>query len=269
MKNYKLSSFINSLLIGIILFFTVIIFLGFFKGSKTLKIIIALLFSLGAVGFSFALHRTKNSALIASDYKQKEIQTLLAKLEIMPDNELIALLMQIFGKAEINARAIKNKIITNSAIYFFNFSKQTPREFFCQALKQARGKNVIIFCNKPSSESEDLLRDFSNKIGVINGSALYCLMKKYEVLPPEASYLPKKTHFFSSLFLLIKRNFTKKRALTFTATGFALLLYSKFTFFPKYYLISALCCFLFALCCLVFGKGEQKRANEVLPLEFI
>ena len=269
MKNYKLSSFINSLLIGIILFFTVIIFLGFFKGFKALKIIIALLFSLSAIIISFALQRAKTNALLIKDYNQKEMQILLDKLEIMPDNELIALLMQIFAKAEINAKANKNQITTNSAIYFFNFSKQTPREFFCQALKQSRGKNVIVFCNTPSSESEDLIHSFSNKIGIINGSALYCLMKKYEVLPPEVAYLPKKTRFFSSLFCIIKRNFTKKRALTFTATGFALLFFSKFTFFPKYYLISALSCFLFALSCIIFGKREQKRANEVLPLEFI
>ena len=119
MKNYKLSSFINSLLIGIILFFTVIIFLGFFKGSKVLKIIIALLFSLGTVGFSFALHRTKNSALIASDYKQKEIQTLLAKLEIMPDNELIALLLQLkWWDKDIDEINSLIPILTNSNLEY-------------------------------------------------------------------------------------------------------------------------------------------------------
>jgi len=266
MKNYKRISIINTLLLCFGIFFTTLILIGLITKNLLLKIIVSTLFTIGIGGIIFHFDYGKHKRLFLKKSEQKKLNNFLFQLEIMPDNEAIALLMQIFGKANINARANKNYIILESYNCFFDFSFELKREAICNTIKKSKDKKILFFCSNVSTECESILTTFKQRIKIIDGKMLYLILQKYQI-NFNFDTQNQTPNVFLMIFKVLKNNFTKKRAVSFMLIGITLLLFSKFTFFPKYYLLSSLFCFITALTCLIFGKHESIIESEIFSLE--
>ncbi len=264
MKNYKFVSIVNALLLCFLTFIISYLLLSFLTTLKVVKFITAFMFAISISAFNFLKDYNKNKLAFLKKGEQKQFENFMKKLEIMPDNEVIALLMQIFSNAGINAKAIKNRIETKSATCFFDFSKCTERKTVCNAIKSAKGKNVIIFCNGIGSDCVDIIESHKHNLAIISGTSFFALIKKYGLIKDFCEEKSEKFLFFKKLYTLFKNSVSRKKIFTFTLVGISLLIFSAFTFFPKYYLFCALFCFIFALICLIFGKDKQKATPQTI-----
>lgn len=268
MKNYKLSSIINAILIAFLIFACAYILLSFLTVLKSVKTITASMFAVSIGAFVFIRDYKKNKASFCKSYEQNQYCKFLLKLETMPDNDVIDLLLQIFNRANIKCELQNNHIKTNSANCFFDFSKSTSRKTLCNFLKQSKNTKTVLFCNCLQDDCNEIIQAKQDDLYVIDSNVFFAILKKYDILKTENEQREKFLNL-KKLLAFFKKSFTKRKSVTFTLIGISLLFFSWFSLLKTYYLICAFICFCYALICLLFAKNKPKRANESLPLDIL
>lgn len=266
MKNTRLALFLDSFLTLFIAFFCTLILSYALKVKHLYRIILSFVFSLCLSGIVFIAKLRKRRAYLISQKDKKSLEILLANLEIMPDNEVIALLFNFLTFAGVKVEKRKNYLFSSDTVYLFNYEKNTSRGAFCNKIKEHKNKKIIFFCNSLSEEATALFLSLKNRVKVINGERLFALFKKYGYdFKQEESQRITTTPFLR--FKKFKEKvFTKKRALGFAFSSATLLLFSRWTFYPIYYRICALILISTAILCLIFGKKQTEDTES--PLSF-
>ena len=198
-------------------------------------------------------------------FERKCAENLLLKLETTPDNEVIEALLQVLLANGISAKKVKNHLESKNSVYLFNFDKETSRTKICYFLRGFCNKKIYLFCNKPSEDCANLLKNFKHKIIIIDAKKVYSLFKNAKVeFLNDINYSANQTF---KLKAFLNKFFTKKRAINFTLISGCLLLFSSFTFFPIYYRICALISAIFAVICLLFGLKDNHFETSVFVFE--
>lgn len=139
---------------------------------------------------------------------------------------------------------------TPEAILFPLFSmRPTDGDKIAEIIRVQTDKKKRLFCGELSPEAQRLCRDFS--IAVIDGKALYRLLKDHALLPEHYAYEPtpppKKREQKKRLW------FAKTNCRPFLISGTLLLISSLLTPFPFYYLIGGSFLLLASVLVRVFG----------------
>ena len=260
-----LSGFITFIFASVILRPKIVSDLALYSLSAVFAVCVLLLV------FSFLKKRNQVSTLKSDD--RKRIESVLLNLELMPDNQLIALFSSIFDKSGTEYYSFANKIETDDCSYVFDFSAKTRREKIVQAIRSANGKKVVYFCNTPDDDCRDLCDRLGRKLVVKDRNVIPLLEKKYGITFPvyddEKDETAKKSiagRALSKVRDYFARRADFKRALTLALSGTGIILFSKFSFFPKWYVLTGL--ILLILSAIITGiRIFAKRSDESsLPL---
>lgn len=269
MKNYSLSVILDGVLSAVLTFLFSRAVTAFFKISNALSLCLSIFSAMLSATVLTFFKIKKNKRLFIKNSERKKLENILAEFEIMPDGELLNWFFEFFTFLKLSPEIKKDRIITESGCScFFDYSAKLTREKAATILKKTKksGKTVL-FCADLSDEARALLKVFSDNVFIAEPANLYELMKSANYFyEPKILPFRKKTGKLQNIRRVIKANFTKKRAAVFTVLGLVALCFSPFTFFKKYYLIYAVCCFLIAASCLAFGKNEPNVERE-LPLK--
>lgn len=265
MKNHKMTIFTDVTLTFCICIISSLLFFTSVKASRYLKYLLCLLFSLSVSGILLVYKLNKYKRYLTKQKEKKELENLLANLELMPDNEVIDLLFNFLSTYEIKVEKKENYLRNKNVVYLFNFEIQTSRGRFLHTIKPFIKNNIVFFCNKLSDECNPTLSALKKKVKIVNGELLFSLMKEANFSLPrqEEIKIDKKTVIMGKLNKIL----TKKRAITFAFLSATLLLFSSFTFYPLYYRICSLILLLLCAVCLIFGKKESIEKGNPLVFE--
>ena len=265
MKNHKIIIITDSLLSAFIGFFACLLMLSALPLNSSLKISLCILFGLCISGIVFIAKVRKYKNYLLENKDKKALEKMVASLEIMPDNEVIALLFDILTKAKIECKIQNNYLKSENCYYLFDFSYCTPREKIANALKEHKNANLVFFCIKLSEEASLICSTFKSRLKIVTAEGLFCIMRKCNFSFEEQNQI--KPPKFEKLKKACNKIFTKKRALVFALISATLLLFSSFVFYPLYYKVWSLVLIILSIVCLAFGKKEEPLAENLLTFD--
>ena len=269
MKNYVLSTAIDGALSAVLTFLIFRAALSFLSVGNALSLCLSITAALAFSAFLTFFKIKKNKRLLIKTDERKRLENIIAEFEITPDNQLIGWFFELFKALDLSPEIKKDRLVTESGCNcFLNFSAKLTRENAAAILKKCKkGEKTVLFCAGISDEARALLKTFTGSVFIAEPESLYELMKTADFFyEPKILLFRKKTMPPEKIKNAIKANFTKKRAAVFTLLGLVALVFSPFTFFKKYYLVYAICCFLIAAAGLIFGQSSPKTTRE-LPLK--
>ena len=261
MKNRKIAVILDTILTFFISFFVCLLIFSTLNRGASIKYILGCIFSLCLSIIVFIHKKNKYDSIMLNQKEIHQLKSLMLTLELMPDNEVIALLVEFLMAYNVHVKMIDGKLKFNNTIYLFNFNKQLTREMLCNQLKGINC-HVVFFCNSITNEAEELLSFLKDRVTIINGEGFFKLMNNVN-FDTQALIQTKKSKI--DIKAITAKAFTKKRAFRYTAASATLLLFSKFTFFPTYYKICAAVLLLLSLLCMIFGKKDKKvELSEII-----
>ncbi len=254
----------DSLISGFCAFLFSAFILNYFSLKFILKICISVISGLAVCFLVFTAKNKKYAKNVKLKSDKKQLKNILSALEIMPDNELIALFSSLFNKAEIPHETKKDRIITKSTSYFFDFNAVTDRKTACEKIRKSKTQKTALFLVKATDDLINFEAERKDIFRIIDATELFKLIKKYRMTFPAIcgeQTFSEKAKRFKILF------FTKKRAVTLCFSSALLLFFSMFSFYPFYYRLFGFILLILAVLCLIFGKNKQDSKSE-LPCDF-
>lgn len=262
MKKIKPSVFIDAFLYGFICFFLTVAILYLLKISPVWRIVLA---SLTAVFFCFIIFNIKlkqNNVRFLSDTKQKNFSNMLAFLELLPESKVINLFLPMFSSKDICYTISKNCIKTQNVNYYFDFNGVIDRKTAVVYIRESYPKKVILFCGKASDDCACLEKDDNDIFTLVQGEDLYCVINEHQLDIPQKQ--TKKQN--ATIFETISTKATKKRASGLAFLGAYLILFSKLTFYPLYYIVFGIALLIAATVLLIFGKNNRSPHKKTIKI---
>lgn len=213
--------------------------------NKTALFILAVCFSAAVSLTVFTFLNRKSQAFSDEKNTEKQLLSILSKLELCTDNELIDLFLPIFIKHGTEFEVTKNTIVTDTTVFAFCYAKSTERQTAVNAVKNANGKKVVLFCNAPTTDCLEFAETQKSLIKLIDERYIFPLKKAFGITFPE-QVTTEKASLKRRIVLKIKTLATFKRAATLALAGGMLLLFSSLTFYRVWYLIWGFALLIFA-----------------------
>lgn len=246
---------INLALISDALFYTLCAFLvgfcaiRFFFKSVVVAVIVAASIAVAVCLlslYSLVKRRQKLIATTAMDGNRKQLALYLATLA--PKEAAL-----LFANALNGTYTAGNVVEDEENEYHFLF-KIAPLncDDIAAVLQNRGGKKVVLLCNTLAPEAADFAKEFGVKVKCIG--ELYDLLKQSDLLPEQYAFggLVKK-----GAFKKIKLRFNRKLCPSLFFSGFFLLLYSFFSFYPVWYVVTGSILTVLSAVCLFFGQSKD------------
>lgn len=226
-------------------------FLLFFTTMRftTKSVIVGLVFGVlaalifGAAGFIY-ISKIQQKRLILSRY-EKEKNLLALHLSLSSKRYTLSLFSKAY-KLETDG----DILFSEDTIYYTKFSlAPLSQDDIAELIRFQTDKNKAVFCNEVSQDATSLADNFLIKLIKIND--IFAKLKDERLLPEKYVFEGAKK---ANAFTKIKARFNRKLFSPLFFSGATLLLFSKFTFFPTYYIVTGSIVILLAVCSLIFGK---------------
>lgn len=249
MKKIILSVYTDTLFIALVSFLFSFALFRFYLNSFMLSLLFSILAiaALSTLVYLLIKHKSVKKFLKISD--EKEIFKLNFHLATdTRENNLDRIFSALSEKFE-NAKKFKSHIVLNDEEYYFKFKLEpvTADEIATLIKKNGKRKKVLLVCSI-NNEGAKLASNFGIKIMPIE--EIYILFKETNTLPRNYIFTEKQANWKEKL----KFRFSKKMYKGYFLSGTALLIFSLFTFFPVYYLISGGILLCIAVAVKFFGK---------------
>ncbi|MGN0823536.1 MAG: hypothetical protein ACI4MB_00550 [Candidatus Coproplasma sp.] len=244
---------INFAVLSDVLFFTLCAFLvsftalRYFFKSVAVSIIISCLIAVAVLLISLFLTLKKRQKLIATTVGEGERKLLAIYLSTLSPDKLKSLFLDALD----GAYAVDNRIEDDENEYRFAF-KLSPIN--CDDIaEQIRGrgeKQLVILCCSLAPDAISFAKDFSTKTLCVG--EIYPLLKKKGLLPenyPFASSVKK------GVFSKVKKRFNRRLCPSLFFSGLFLLIYSFFSFYPVWYIVTGSVLTLLSAVCLFFAES--------------
>lgn len=213
--------------------------------NKTALFILAVCFAAAVALTVFAFLNRKSQTAQDEKNAEKRLCRILSKLELCTDNELIDLFLPIFIKHGAEFEVTKNAIVTDTTLFKFYYAKSTERQAAVDAVKNAKGKKVVLFCNAPTTDCLEFAEMQKRRIKLIDEKYVLPLEKAFDITFPEQA-VSQKPSLKRRIVFKIKTLATFKRAAMLALTGGMLLLFSSLIFYRTWYLIWGFALLIFA-----------------------
>ena len=236
-----------------VLFFTLCAFLicftalRYFFKSIAWAIVISALFAVAVCCISLFLTLKKREKLLASTACEGERKLLAIHLSTLPTDKLI----NLFLSALDGTYAAGNHIEDENSEYRFAF-KLTPLscDDIATILKDKGEKQLVLLCCTIAPDAADLAGGFAIKRLCIGD--IYSLLKDKGLLPEN---YPFNSSVKKGAFNRIKKRFNRRLCPSLFFSGLFLLIYSFFSFFPIWYIVTGSILMMLAALCLFFGES--------------
>lgn len=238
--------------------------------NKTALLILAVCFAVSVSLTVFTFLSRKSQTFSDEKTAEKRLLSIVSKLELYTDNELIDLFLPIFIKHGAEFEVTKNAIVTDTTTFAFCYAKSTERQTAVNAVKNANGKKVVLFCNAPTTDCLEFAETQKSLIKLIDERYILPLEKTFGITFPE-QVAAKKTSLKRRILLKIKTLATFKRAAVLALAGGMLLLFSSLTFYRAWYLLWGFALLIFAgaltvmrIACRTATHAENENLSETL-----
>ena len=226
---------VNLALISDVIFFTICAFILSFTGVRfyTRNALTALIVATGTAAVCglvvfYVLLARRQKRLILS-LSESEKKSLSLHLSVCDE----AYILNLFENALDGTYVRGNRLQDNQNVYFFNF-KMSPlsSDDIAAVIRTNVKKQKHIYCCEISPAALSLADDFS--INVVTAPEIYALLKDKNLLPEKYALGNVKK---PNVFKRIKKRFNRKLCPPLFFSGFTLLFFSFFTFYPTYYIV--------------------------------
>lgn len=247
MKKINFALVSDSIFIALCAFLISFTLIRFYVKSALAALFIAIIPTVFALCFAFAVMYRKRAAKILLSSDESEKKTLALHLSVSSDSYITDLFLQALDGAYIAGNRLEDG--EKSYFFFFRLSPLTPDDVaYC--IRRAGGKKGEIFCCNAGAEALSLAEEFSINIKQIG--EVYELLRQKSLLP-EKYTLGKIGKV--SVWKKISSRFNRKLSPTLFLCGLSLLFFSFFTLYRIYYIVfGALLLTLSAACVLISGK---------------
>ena len=250
----------DSLLSGFITFFAVSVLLRTML-SKTVAVFILSIVAAVLVCLTvFLTLSRKNKHKILKINDEKRWNFILSELEVMPDNRLIDLFLPIFKDCKIECSE-DNYIETENCIYLFDYSERTERNCAVNLKKRSGDKKAILFCNIPTDACLTFCKQ--RKIKIFDKNALPELEKEYNLAFPTQTENTEKPRIFERIKNKLTELATFKRTAASALSAAGIILFSRLSFFPKWYIFCGSLLLAFSAALLIIRIAEKKQPSSI------
>ncbi len=249
MKKIILSVYTDTLFIALVSFLFSFALFRFYLNSFLLSLLFALLSSAAISTLAYLLIRHKSVKKFLKISDEKEILKLNFHLATDTNENNFNRIYSALSKKFENAKKLKSHIVLNDEDYYFKFKLEPicADEVATLIKKSGKRKKVLLVCSI-NNEGAKLAANFGIRIMPIE--EIYILLKETDTLPDSYAFFEKQATWKEKL----KLRFSKKMYKGYFLSGAALLIFSLFTFFPVYYLISGGILLCVAVAVRFFGK---------------
>ncbi|MGN1372908.1 MAG: hypothetical protein ACI4VK_02535 [Candidatus Coproplasma sp.] len=245
---------INLAVVSDVLFFTLCAFLisftalRYFIKSLVWAIVVSALIAVAVCLISLSLTLKKREKLITATVGEGERKLLAIHLSTLSPDKLKSL----FLSALDGTYAAGNAIEDGENQYLFAF-KLTPLacDDIASAVKQRGEKQLVLLCCAASTEAVSFAKDFS--VTLMCMGEIYPLLKERELLPE--SY-PFDSSIKKGVIKKVKARFNKRLCPSLFFSGLFLLIYSLFSFYPIWYIVTGSILLTLSAVCLFFSESN-------------
>ena len=245
---------INLAVISDVLFFTLCAFLvcftliRYFFKSVAVAIIISCIVAAAVLLLTLFLSLKRRQKLIATTVGEGERKLIAIYLSTLTPDKLKSL----FLAALDGTYAVGNRIEDDENEYRFCF-KLTPLtcDDIAEQIKYGGEKQIILLCCSLAPDAISFAKDFSIKTLCVG--ELYPLLKKKGLLPE--SY-PFAHSVKKGVISKVKKRFNRRLCPSLFFSGLFLLIYSFFSFYPVWYIVTGSVLTLLSAVCLFFGESD-------------
>ncbi len=241
---------INFALISDVFFFTLCAFFisftavrYFFKSAVTAAIVGAGFAAAVCLITLFTLIK-KRERLIVLTLGESERKSLSLHLSTLSESAVL----NLFEKALDGTYPVGNHLESDETEYRFDF-KMSPvnPDDIARIIRGRCQKKIELYCCGVSPEALSLAEDFSVKVVCV--AEIYSILKDKDLLPEKYALGEVKKHGFLSK---VKKRFNRRLCPSLFFSGFFLLFFSFFTFYPLWYVIAGSVLTLLSAVCLFF-----------------
>ena len=208
--------------------------LRYYRISLGTTVALSLLFALGTGAVCTLLLCHKRQKKIATKREREERDKLMLHLALEKEERVRAALLEAYTADGKSANCEEDALRVDGEICVPLFTMQpASADAVALILRKYREQPFFIACNALTPEAEKLLNSFGKKaVGI---DEIYTLFTRTEKMPDPliCGEIPRRTVKYK-----LRRSFSKKNARPFFMSGCMLLVMSRFTFFPLYYLIT-------------------------------
>lgn len=245
-KRFSFALFSDLIFIIFCTFFVGFSITRFFFPSAAAALIVSAALSLGVGVLSFfalAKRRRKKAMLLLGENEKKSLSLHLS----VCGN---AKIKSLFTSALDGAYAAGNGLEDEQNAYYFNF-KMAPlsSDDVAAVIRDDTPKAKRIFCNYIAPDAFSLAEDFSIKVSPIG--EIYAMLKEKNLLPEKYALGEVKK---KGLLKRVKLRFNRRLCPSLFFSGFTLLMFSFFTFYPVYYVVSGAILMVLSAVSLLIGS---------------
>ncbi|MGN1061112.1 MAG: hypothetical protein ACI4QN_05200 [Candidatus Coproplasma sp.] len=236
-----------------VLFYTLCAFLicftavRYFFKSVAVTIIISVLVAAAVCLISLFLTLKKRERLITTTVGEGERKLLAIHLSTLPPDKLNSLFLEAFNGAYPADKGLEDD--DNEYRFAFKLSPLTCDDIAAE-IKNGGEKQVVLLCCALSPDAVGFAKDFGIKTLCIG--EIYPLLKTKNLLPQ--SY-PFENSSKKGVFSKVKKRFNRRLCPSLFFSGFFLLVYSFFSFYPIWYIVSGSILTLLSAVCLFFSDS--------------
>ncbi len=264
MKNFKISILLDSVFIFISSFFLIYAIIRYngvsFVPSLIFSVLLSLLLSF--IFLVFTLFKKQNSLIKESE--KSRMQNTLLELCFMNNDKILNLFLTFYKNNNIEVEKEKNYLILKkySTQVFFNFTlEKTTTTDIIKFYKNTRsGYKTIVIANEFSTESLDLEKDIPSRIKLYNFLDAYLSLKESNLLPKLT--IPKSVTVINKKDIL-KGIFAKTNGKKALMLGVVILLSSRFSFYPIYYIIFGFLMIILSISLRFWGKQKEPTPKGI------
>lgn len=263
MKNLKLASFINLIILCAGIFIASLIGFSLVRLNLAVKILFALIIALLVTFFAYKKESAVSVRVKNSQNSIKRINEVMHILNTCAGDEIQSIFLKFFNLKGICAKAHKRYMCTDRGYtVFLGFYTEPLGEFdaknILENLPFADAKLVII-----SNQFTDACVEFCKfkQITLITSQQIAPYLD-YDVLNLRQAEKSVNKNKRSLLKALIKSFYNRKNFKRFFLYGVLLFTLSRLTFYPVYYVISGGIFIVNGLIALLFGKNDLQAINQ-------
>ena len=240
-----------------LVFFTPI---SYYMNGKTAAIIISACFSVITLALFCLASKKKYGKITLKKADEKKYSELKNYLLLADDKEVEKILFAMLKKSENQPISSKNGLfISDGRKVAYKFSaRPSGVDEIIEAYKSTpKNTSLVFFGTAFDSEAVRFSESLSLRIKLVDFSALYLLLAKYDCMPEIPTDTPPVKKRSLGIIKTMIESFDKKKAKNFAFYGFITLVLSRFVMYKIYYIITGCLFIIYAIILKFFAKPKE------------
>jgi len=220
--------------------------ISLYSKNAILNLSVSAILTILAVSVLHIISKKREEKRNIKSTEKKDCEKLIENLKCIPESEQKKFVKSIYKNSN----------------FYFNFNKLCIEDYY-KIIQQAKKQNtnsIKVFCSETDANlSIKCQNQKTIEIEFLDKFDIYKLCKEQNIFPAVAVEEKSKTKI--TFKVLLSNLFNKKRAKQYLAFSILMLIFSFFTFFKIYYIVSSTIFLLLSLLCFFEDKLKTKKIN--------